>query len=260
MRDYGVVSPQFWIGGTGKSLRGDPSAQIVALYLMTNPHANMIGVYYCPLDTIAKETGITLQGATKALGRLIEAHFCIFDGTTEEVFVNRMAAYQIGEHLEAKDNRCKGIVRELERVMSDSLRAAFRATYSVAFHIPDEAQKQKPLPSPSKAPSKPEAGSEAGSEAEGKASPQAAPLPDPKGSRLPADWILSDEWREWAASERPDLDPDKVADSFRDFWVGKPGKDGRKSDWFATWRNWIRSTKAAPGSAGSKSSTLAGAV
>ena len=48
MRDYGKVSPGFWIGETGKALRGDMEAQIVALYLMTSPHATMTGVYHCP--------------------------------------------------------------------------------------------------------------------------------------------------------------------------------------------------------------------
>lgn len=49
MRDYGSVSPQFWIGKTGKALRGKPEAQLLALYLMTCPHANMIGVFHCPV-------------------------------------------------------------------------------------------------------------------------------------------------------------------------------------------------------------------
>jgi hypothetical protein len=155
MRDYGVVSPKFWIGGTGKSLRGNPQAQIVALYLMTSPHANMIGVFYCPLDTIAKETGLTSEGASEALQSLIEADFCQFDADTEEVFACRMAAYQVGEQLEAKDNRCKGVARELDRVMSERLKAAFRAIYSGAFHLPDPTQKQAPTAPEQQAPSEP---------------------------------------------------------------------------------------------------------
>jgi hypothetical protein len=155
MRDYGTVSPQFWIGRTGKSLRGNVAAQLVALYLMTSPHANMIGVFYCTLDTIAKETGLEMEGASKGLQSLIEAKFCQFDADTEEVFVKRMAAFQIGEQLEPKDNRCKGVARELEKVMSDGLKSAFRAIYSVAFHLPKPAKKQPAAPSVDEAPSKP---------------------------------------------------------------------------------------------------------
>ena len=67
----------------------------------------------------------------------------------------------------------------------------------------------------------------------------------PLGSRLPPDWTLPDEWRTWAEHERPDVDVALEAAKFRDFWHGKPGKDGRKADWQATWRNWVR--RAEPG-------------
>ena len=60
MRDYAKVSPQFWIGKTGKAIKkAGPEATIVALYLMTCPHANMIGLYYVPLMYIAHETGLS---------------------------------------------------------------------------------------------------------------------------------------------------------------------------------------------------------
>lgn len=65
-----------------------------------------------------------------------------------------------------------------------------------------------------------------------------------RASRLPQDWVLPDEWRDWAASERKDLDPIKTAEQFRDYWAAKPGKDGRKTDWQATWRNWVRNQRA----------------
>lgn len=68
--------------------------------------------------------------------------------------------------------------------------------------------------------------------------------PADKGSRLDAGWKLPKEWSAWCRENRPDLDAALTADQFRDFWVSKPGKDGRKSDWFATWRNWCRAQKA----------------
>lgn len=65
-----------------------------------------------------------------------------------------------------------------------------------------------------------------------------------RASRLPKDWSLPDDWRDWAKAERSDIDPIKTADQFRDYWTAKPGKDGRKVDWLATWRNWVRSQRA----------------
>lgn len=151
MRDYGVVSPKFWIGETGKALRGNAEAQLVALYLMTCPHANMIGVFHCPLIYISHETGISFEGASKALTSLSEAQFCTYDASTETVFVHRMAAYQVGESLKAEDNRVKSVTKEWQNIGPAQLQQAFAAIYSEAFHLPIAAKKK----SPSKAPPKP---------------------------------------------------------------------------------------------------------
>jgi uncharacterized protein YdaU (DUF1376 family) len=62
-----------------------------------------------------------------------------------------------------------------------------------------------------------------------------------KATRLAADWRPTPEERAFARSQGlSDPDIDREADRFRDFWLGKPGKDGTKADWPATWRNWIR--------------------
>jgi uncharacterized protein YdaU (DUF1376 family) len=69
-------------------------------------------------------------------------------------------------------------------------------------------------------------------------------LKSQRGSRLANDWVLPNEWEYWANKERPDLNALQVADQFKDFWCAKPGKDGVKLDWAATWRNWVRNQKA----------------
>jgi hypothetical protein len=84
------------------------------------------------------------------------------------------------------------------------------------------------------------ASGEGGGVGEVSASPSAPPPPSRLGTRLAADWSLPAPWRDWARQQRPDLDITAVADRFRDHWLSKPGKDGRKADWEATWRNWIR--------------------
>lgn len=63
------------------------------------------------------------------------------------------------------------------------------------------------------------------------------------GSRLPADWQLPEAWAVWAKQTRPDLDPQETANRFADYWHSIPGAKGRKIDWQATWRNWVRQEK-----------------
>ena len=65
-----------------------------------------------------------------------------------------------------------------------------------------------------------------------------------RGSRLPQDWFLSKSMGDWATQERPDLDVRQVAEQFKDYWAAQAGQKGVKLDWDATWRNWVRNTKA----------------
>jgi uncharacterized protein YdaU (DUF1376 family) len=65
-----------------------------------------------------------------------------------------------------------------------------------------------------------------------------------RGSRLALDWVLSKSLGEWAQSERPDLNIRQTAEQFKDYWIAQPGQKGVKLDWSATWRNWVRNSKA----------------
>jgi uncharacterized protein YdaU (DUF1376 family) len=65
-----------------------------------------------------------------------------------------------------------------------------------------------------------------------------------RGSRLTQDWFLTKAMGEWATHERPDIDVRLVAEQFKDYWIAQPGQKGVKLDWDATWRNWVRNTKA----------------
>jgi uncharacterized protein YdaU (DUF1376 family) len=65
-----------------------------------------------------------------------------------------------------------------------------------------------------------------------------------KGSRLHPTFTMPDEWGEFCEQERPDLIPNKIFNQFKDYWISQAGQKGVKLDWFATWRNWVRSTNA----------------
>lgn len=136
MRDYGKVASTFWTGETGRAIRHDQTAQIVALYLMTAPTANMIGLYYLPVVTIAHETGSPFEGASKALRSLCELGFCSYDEASEVVFVRKMARFQIGEEVKASDKRHKAILKELERYQKTPFYAQFYEEYGKCYYLP----------------------------------------------------------------------------------------------------------------------------
>ena len=167
MRDYGKVSPKFWTGDTGKALKAKgPEAVLVALYLMTTQHANMLGLYYLSKAYIAVDTPLGFEGASKGLAWACEVGFCQYDEASEMVWVPEMAAYQIGEQLEAKDNRCKGVQREYDALPKNPFLAPFYERYAIPFHMTasrgDPPKKIRGSKAPSKgvleAPSKPGTG------------------------------------------------------------------------------------------------------
>lgn len=158
MRDYSIITPAFWIGSTGKQLRGDMASQLLAMYLMTSPHSTMTGVFHCPILYMAHETGMTVEGATKALQRLIEAGFCEYEEASETVFVVRMASFQIAESLKPGDNRVAGIKKDVSKMASALMRSRFVAIYSAAFCLSNDEGNG----SPSKAPPKPRTGTGTG--------------------------------------------------------------------------------------------------
>lgn len=61
-----------------------------------------------------------------------------------------------------------------------------------------------------------------------------------RGSRLDPEWVPAVEVRDKLRDEFPNVDQRAEFAKFRDYWAGVPGAKGRKADWTATYRNWIR--------------------
>jgi uncharacterized protein YdaU (DUF1376 family) len=61
-----------------------------------------------------------------------------------------------------------------------------------------------------------------------------------KGRRLPPDWRPTDDDWGQACRRLGSRRAESELAKFRDYWPAKPGKDGVKLDWNATWRNWVR--------------------
>lgn len=204
MRDYGKVAPGFWTGKTGKALKAKgPEAVIVALYLVTCQHANMLGLYYLSKTYIAVDTPLGFEGACKGLQGACEAGFCRYDEDSEVVWVVEMAEYQIAEQLDPKDNRCKGIQREYDALPENPFLAPFYERYAKSFHMTSMRGEPPKKERASKAPRKPlrsqeqeqEQEQEQKQEQEGEAprkrvAPPAIPRPDD---------VCESVWRDWTA-------------------------------------------------------------
>jgi hypothetical protein len=65
-----------------------------------------------------------------------------------------------------------------------------------------------------------------------------------RGSRLPTDFVLTDQRRAYALNKRPELDPESIFENFKDYWLEQPGQRGVKADWDAAWRRWVRTERS----------------
>lgn len=149
MRKYSSITPKFWIGKTGRKLRCDISAKLVAAYLLSCPNNDMTGVFYCPLCQISAETGLPLEapsvplpspfqgplkGIREALETLQREDFAIYDYESEYVFVKKMALFQIAPELKPTDKRVTGIKTAIES-MPENFKYLFIKEYNERFNL-----------------------------------------------------------------------------------------------------------------------------
>lgn len=122
-RKYSQILPSFWTGKTGRELRGKSThTQLLAIYLLTSPHSNMAGIYYCPIAYIENDTGLDDRLIEEAFDDLENLGFAYRDAATDEVFVVNMVKYQVGEDVKPRDKRGVKVVENLLKTSSDSLR------------------------------------------------------------------------------------------------------------------------------------------
>lgn len=64
--------------------------------------------------------------------------------------------------------------------------------------------------------------------------------PQIRGTRFNPDMALPPGWTAYASSKGLTLpETETEFEKFRNYWIAKSGKDATKTDWDATWRNWI---------------------
>lgn len=135
MRNYGKISPFFWLKGSGKRLRGDALGQAVAFYLSTCPAANIVGVFFVSLATIASETGHSPESVREALGRVAQAGYAFYDLEAELVWIPNHAQFEIGKKMKAGDKRRGKVLHDLAQVTGHHFVDDFLSRYGDAYCI-----------------------------------------------------------------------------------------------------------------------------
>ena len=255
VREFAKVGPKFWQGKTGKELkRRGSKALVMALYLMTSPHSNMLGLYNQPLLYAAHETGLGVEGASEGLQDCIDAGFCAYDHESEMVWVFEMAKYQIGESLSYGDKRCKGIQKDYDSLPENPFLGEFYDRYAEAYNLSDRRGEQPQMELGFEGASKPHRSKEKEKEKE-KESKGLRQAPSERASKkCPKDFVVTDELRSWARKNAGAVDLQTETEKFRDHTF-----TSARSDWDGTWRNWMRRSQESLSGPNSRSGAKAAA-
>lgn len=230
MRDYGKVHSSFWSSQTISALSED--GRMLALYLMTSPHTTITGTFRLPDGYAREDLGWSSQRVAEGFEELFRNGFANRCETTKWVWICKHLEWNPPEN----PNQRKSAVKVVASIPDECCwKGAFLRDSGPLIGI-ENANPCETVTKPfrnQKQEQEQEQKQERG-DASGKAARS------PTGSRLPADWQPAPEEIRWAQTARPELSIPIEIESFRDYWAAKPGKDGRKADWSATWRNWIR--------------------
>jgi len=156
MREFCKFSPEFWSGALAEKLKKiGRDALLLATYLQTNRHSNMIGVYYLPIAYMSYDTGIPLEHLESLLDDLGELNFCHYDKNHSFVWVVELGFIQTGGALKGLDKRVIQLQKQFEALPMVSFLPYFYEKYGELYHLkglPDGVfAKKSPIEGPSKA-------------------------------------------------------------------------------------------------------------
>jgi hypothetical protein len=112
MRDYGTVHTQFWIHPVYSRL--SVSAKLIAVYLLTCPHTNMLGCFRLPEEYIAVDLLLDKSSVHKALEELTKVNFLSVDFQHGWILIHSFLEWNPIEN----PNQAKNIIKIFEKTPS----------------------------------------------------------------------------------------------------------------------------------------------
>lgn len=136
MRAFAKFPVKFWARKSTKEIRNtDPNMLLVAMYLLTNMHSNMIGLYHLPLPYIVHDTGLDELAVIEIMHKLRQIDFCDYDEHHEYVWIKEFAEDQTGLNLKPGDKRVRAIYKLLEDIPPVQCLQEFYDRYQKHYHL-----------------------------------------------------------------------------------------------------------------------------
>lgn len=136
MRTQVTLIPTFWTRGSGKKLRGNPVAQVLALYLMSAPASTYVGIYYLTIITIVNETGLTEAQVRETLP--LVSDIAQYDEQAELVFLPECSRINIGESMSVTDKKRKNVLAQLKIHGKHPFVAQWIERYYGPYHLSND--------------------------------------------------------------------------------------------------------------------------
>lgn len=258
-RSYSNIATAIWKDPDFRALPG--SAQRTYMMLFSQQDISAAGVLATTLSRWARYAAdTTVASITTDMDVLVAARFLVVDADTDEWLVRSFIKWDKGYR---NPKRRPVLLEAIAQVQSTHLRAAIDVELARLDAALSEVEKEA-NPQPNTLFDTP---SDDLSDRQSQKTAQsngAYPIPQPttriphpadhtpdslrssgvadaprRGTRLPADFAVTDEMREWAREKAPRCGP-VDHDAFVDYFRSAPGAKGVKLDWVAAWRNWMR--------------------
>jgi uncharacterized damage-inducible protein DinB len=114
MRDYGSVCTSFWIDPQTQSLTNE--SKLLALYLLTGPHTNMLGCFRLPVGYIAEDLHWDKKNVLDSVNELSTLGFITYDSNSSWVLIHEFLKYNPIEN----PNQGKSIAKLVDKISESS--------------------------------------------------------------------------------------------------------------------------------------------
>jgi len=127
---YAQIYEHEWNGNLGRVLSDfGPMAAVFYVYMFSNTHRNLSGLYRLPAAYIEADIGIIKDDFEFIISQFINLGFVDYDWISSEIFVVDMLLTQVGELRSEKDKRWISVESDLAKASSEHLKQRFRSIY-----------------------------------------------------------------------------------------------------------------------------------